>query len=184
MMLRDRGKDRAVSANWGSFYTVVKNLEKNGFIEAVETVREGNQPERTVYRLTDEGRAELTDWLSELIGEPEPETDRLEAGLSDFMVLHPDKFIDLLRHRLSVLEPRIVELETELDQVRAMLPRLFLFEAEYHLAMEKAQAEWVRAILEDIKAMPDIEGLRKWHDTGEIPPEYQELFEQEARKYQ
>jgi DNA-binding PadR family transcriptional regulator len=184
MMLKDRGKDRAVSANWGSFYTVVKNLEKNGFIEAVETVREGHQPERTVYQLTDAGRAELMDWLRELIGEPEPETDRLEAGLSDFMVLPPDELIDLLRHRLSTLEGRIAELETELGQIRPVLPRLFLFESEYHLAMDKAQAEWVRGILKDIEVMPDFQALRKWHETGEIPPEYTELFEREARKYQ
>jgi DNA-binding PadR family transcriptional regulator len=185
-MLRDRGKDRAVTANWGSFYTVIRNLEKNGFIEAVETVRDGNQPERTVYRLTGTGREELLDWLSELIGEPEPETDRLEAGLSDFMVLHPDKFIDLLTHRLSVLEARIVKLKAELDGVRPMLPRLFLLEAEYHLAMEEAQAEWVRCLLKEIESgtMPDIEGLRQWHETGEIPPEYAELFEREARKYE
>jgi DNA-binding PadR family transcriptional regulator len=186
MMLRDRGKDRAVTANWGSFYTVIKNLEKNGFIETVETVRKGNQPERTVYRLTDAGRAELTDWLRELLGEPEPEMDRLEAGLSDFMVLHPDEVIELLRHRLSALEERIVEMEAELDGVRSMVPRIFLIEAEYRLTMDKAQAEWVRGMLTEMETgtLPGFRELRQIHETGEIPPEYQELFEQEARKYQ
>jgi DNA-binding PadR family transcriptional regulator len=186
MMLRDRGKDKAVTANWGSFYTVIKNLEKNGFIEAVETVRKGNQPERTVYRLTGEGRAELQDWLRELLGEPEPEMDRLEAGLSDFMVLHPDEVIELLRRRLSVLEDGIALQEAELGQIQGMVPRLFLIEAEYHLAMDKAQAEWVRGMLDEMEtgALPGFQELRKLHDTGEIPPEYAEIFEQEARKYQ
>ena len=40
-MLRARGKDNAIKINWGSFYTVVQNLEKYGFIEAVEVAREG-----------------------------------------------------------------------------------------------------------------------------------------------
>jgi DNA-binding PadR family transcriptional regulator len=45
--LRHRGKDHAIKINWGSLYTIVKNLEKYGFIEAVEVDREGKQPERT-----------------------------------------------------------------------------------------------------------------------------------------
>jgi DNA-binding PadR family transcriptional regulator len=186
MMLRDRGKDRAVSANWGSFYTVIKNLEKNGFIETVETVRKGNQPERTIYRLTDAGRAELTDWLRELLGEPESETDRLEAGLSDFMVLHPDEVIELLSHRLSVLDGGIASQEAELSQIQGLVPRIFLIESEYHLAMDKAQAEWVRGMLNEMETgtLPGFQELRQFHETGEVPPEYAELFEQEARKYQ
>ena len=65
--LREYGKDQAIKINWGSLYTVVQNLEKHGFIEAVEVAREGRQPERTTYRITEAGRAELKDWLRELI---------------------------------------------------------------------------------------------------------------------
>ena len=62
-MLRDRGKDNAIKINWGSFYTVVQNLEKYGFIEAVEVAREGRQPERTTYR-----KALSRCWASSLVG--------------------------------------------------------------------------------------------------------------------
>ncbi len=73
-MLRERGKDNAIKVNWGSFYTVVQNLEKYGFIEAVEVVREGRQPERTTYQITDAGRAELMDWMRELLSVPSGST--------------------------------------------------------------------------------------------------------------
>ncbi len=53
--LRRRGKDQAIKINWGSLYTLVQNLEKYGFIEAMEVVRDGRQPERTTYRITDGG---------------------------------------------------------------------------------------------------------------------------------
>src|SRR6476469_7318066 len=39
--LREYGKDQAIKINWGSLYTVVQNLEKHGFIAAVEGAREG-----------------------------------------------------------------------------------------------------------------------------------------------
>ena len=54
--LRARGKDQSLKINWGSLYTVVQNLEKNGFIEAVATEREGRQPERTTYQITEAGQ--------------------------------------------------------------------------------------------------------------------------------
>src|SRR5215468_754563 len=69
--LRARGKDQSIKINWGSLYTVVQNLEKHGFIEAASTEREGRQPERTTYRISEAGRAELADWLTELLGVPD-----------------------------------------------------------------------------------------------------------------
>ena len=81
--LRHRGKDHSIKINWGSLYTVVQNLEKHGFIETVEVGREGRQPERTTYQITDAGRAELADWLRELISEPEREYTRFEAALAE-----------------------------------------------------------------------------------------------------
>ena len=84
--LRERGKDQAIKINWGSLYTVVQNMEKYGFIEAVEVVREGRQPERTTYQITDAGRAELKDWLRELLSVPEREYTRFEAALAESAV--------------------------------------------------------------------------------------------------
>src|SRR3954449_2568112 len=69
--LRDNGDDRSIKFNHGSLYMVVGQLEKAGFITAQETGREGSRPERTVYALTDAGRAELRDWLRDLVGEPD-----------------------------------------------------------------------------------------------------------------
>ena len=67
-VLRERGKDQSRKINWGSLYTVVQNLEKHGFIEAVEVAREGRQPERTTYQITDAGRAEA-EWVRGLLKE-------------------------------------------------------------------------------------------------------------------
>ena len=70
--LRERGKDRDMTIKWGTFYTVVGNLGKHGFIEATENARDGGRPARTVYAITDAGRAELADWLRALLAAPDP----------------------------------------------------------------------------------------------------------------
>ena len=79
-VLRERGKDQDMPIKWGSLYTVVANLEKHGLVAATGSVRQGGRPERTVYAITDAGRAELTDWVRELLADPERRSALAAAG--------------------------------------------------------------------------------------------------------
>jgi len=171
--LRERGKDQSIKINWGSLYTVVQNLEKYGLIEAVEVAREGRQPERTTYQITDSGRAELKDWLRELIGEPEREYTRFEAALGEAGTLPPDEVIGLLRDRLDVLAASNAGHQADLEALGAQLPRLFLVESEYHLALCRAEEDWVRGILKELTdgSFPGIGAWRQFHETGQLPEE-------------
>jgi len=178
--LRGRGKDQAIKINWGSFYTVVQNLEKYGFIEAVDVGREGRQPERTTYQITEAGRAELKDWLRELLSVPEREYTRFEAALGEAAVLPPGEVADLLRQRLETLDASIAEYEAGLQTWSAGLPRLFLIESEYHLALRRAEAEWVRGLLKELTdgTFPGLDGWRRFHETGEFPEELITVLQQ------
>jgi DNA-binding PadR family transcriptional regulator len=181
-LLRERGKDNAIKVNWGSFYTVVQNLEKYGFIEAVEVVREGRQPERTTYQITDAGRAELMDWLRELLSVPEREHNSFEAALGESAVLPPDELIGLLQQRLTALEEANGRIEAELATLVTQIPRLFLIEAEYYLAQHRAEEEWVRGLLKEFTGgtFPGLEAWRRFHATGEVPDYMQALVDQEG----
>jgi DNA-binding PadR family transcriptional regulator len=180
-MLRERGKDNAIKVNWGSFYTVVQNLEKYGFIEAVEVVREGRQPERTTYQITDAGRAELMDWIRELLSVPEREHSSFEAALGESAVVPPDELIGLLQQRLEALEEANGRLQAELATLVTQLPRLFLIESEYYLAQRRAEEDWVRGLLKEFTGgtFPGLDDWRRFHATGEVPDYIQELAEQE-----
>ncbi len=182
--LRQRGKDQSIKINWGSLYTVVQNLEKSGFIEAVEVAREGRAPERTTYQITDAGRAELRDWLRELLSVPEREYTRFEAALAECAVLPPDELIDLLQQRLDALDPAIAHHRAMLDELVTQLPRLFLVESEYHLALRRAEAEWVRGLLQELTdgTFPGIKAWQRFHETGEPPEEVLALVEQQREE--
>jgi DNA-binding PadR family transcriptional regulator len=183
-LLRERGKDNAIKVNWGSFYTVVQNLEKYGFIEAVEVVREGRQPERTTYQITDAGRVELMDWLRELLSVPEREHNSFEAALGESAVLPPDELIDLLQQRLAALEQANGLIQAELAALVTQVPRLFLIESEYYLAQRRAEEKWVRGLLKEFTGgtFPGLEAWRRFHATGEVPDYMQALVEQEGGK--
>jgi DNA-binding PadR family transcriptional regulator len=182
--LRQRGKDESIKINWGSLYTVVQNLEKYGFIEAMEVAREGRQPERTTYQITDAGRAELKDWLRELLSVPEREYTRFEAALAECAVLPPSELVDLLQQRLDALDAANAQHQAGLDAWVTQLPRLFLIESEYHLALRRAEAQWVRELLKEFTdgTFPGIKEWQHFHDTGEPPAEVLALVEKEREE--
>ncbi|MEU5905217.1 PadR family transcriptional regulator [Micromonospora sp. NPDC047527] len=181
--LRAWGKDQDMEFKWGSFYTVVRNLDKHQLIEAVESVRDSRRPERTVYRITEAGRAELVDWARELVSTPVPEHPRFRAGLSVLAALHPDEATDLLRQRLDLLEGAIRQDRDTLDAHLRDIPRLFLVESEYDLAMRAAEAAWLRALLGELTSgtYPGLDTWRAFHETGEMPAELTELAERTSR---
>lgn len=181
-VMRARGKDRDMDIKWGSLYTVVHNLEKNGFVEPVEVTRQGARPERTVYRITEAGRRELVEWTRELIAEPETEHTRFVAGLSVMIVLAPDDAIALLRKRLARLTEQIDAERAVAAEVGAEVPRLFLIEDEYRIAMTVAEAEWTRSLVDELSSgtFPMLEVWRQWHESGAIPTELSELAQRGA----
>lgn len=178
-VLRSRGKDQDMPIKWGSLYTVVRNLEKHGLLEAVESARQGGRPERTVYRVTGAGRQEADDWTRELLSEPRREPSAFEAGLSVMAGLGPDEVAALLLRRLEVLEKQIEADRRALEGDRAEVPRLFLVESEYALAMREAQAAWVRSLLAELDGgtFPGLAEWQAYHRTGEMSPDVADLAE-------
>jgi DNA-binding PadR family transcriptional regulator len=176
-VLRRTGKDQDMKIKWGSLYTVVQNLEKHGFIQAVGSDREGRRPERTTYAITEAGREEMRDWIRELISEPEPELSRFESALSVVGVVGPDEAQSLLLRRQAALEAGIEADRTMLAETAKTVPRLFLVEAEYVLAMREAEAAWVRSLLAELAegTLPGMAQWREYHGSGQVPPEWEQL---------
>jgi DNA-binding PadR family transcriptional regulator len=180
VLLRRTGKEQDMRIKWGSLYTVVQNLEKHGFITAVDTGRSGRRPERTRYAITEAGVAELHDWMRELVADPERDHPRFAAALSVLGVLPPDEATTLLRERLRRLEQDIETERAELARVGAEVPRLFLIETEYALAIRAAEADWITSLLAELTegSLPGLDDWRRWHDTGSAPPGWTQLMEE------
>jgi DNA-binding PadR family transcriptional regulator len=179
-----RGKGRDMPIKWGSLYTVVRNLERHGFLTVAENVRRGGRPERTVYRITAAGRAELADWVRELIAVPEREYPRFEAGLSVIGTLTPDEVTALLFDRLAALEQENSERRADLVAAATAVPPISLISADYDLTMREAQARWVRSLLGELTdgTLPGLAQWRESHATGAVPPGLAGLAELAERR--
>lgn len=150
--LRDNGDARSIKFNHGSLYMVVGQLERAGFIAPQEASRQGRRPERTVYALTDAGRAELRDWLRELVARPGHEYPAFVAALSLIAALPPSEVLDLLSERLDRLAEQREEAEEEVRKgLAAGVPGLFLIEEEYRTAMSAAETAFVTDLIARIR---------------------------------
>jgi DNA-binding PadR family transcriptional regulator len=149
--LREHGDARSIKFNHGSLYMVVGQLAKAGYITELETSRAGQRPERTIYALTDAGRAEFTGWLRELVAEPQHEYPHFVAALSLIAALPPDEVVHLLRHRLDLLHQQRADIRGLIHTTLAHgVPELFLIEEEYRLALLDAETSFVEDFIAKI----------------------------------
>jgi DNA-binding PadR family transcriptional regulator len=169
--LRSRAKHESIRLNYGSLYGVVETLEKRGLITARETVRDGRRPERTIYVITEPGKRELVDWLSELVAVPVKEYLQFEAALSLLPVLPPDDAAELLAQRVMALELTLAQIGGAMATAEKLgLPRLFELEAEYRQRLFEAELAWVRDLAEEIRG-GTLEGQDFW-STWSADPEH------------
>jgi DNA-binding PadR family transcriptional regulator len=153
LKMKERGHDQVIRLKGGSIYDTVERLEEGGFITSQAPSREGRRPERTVYTITDAGRDEITAWLRELLAQPVNEYPQFAAALAFFAALDKEEVVRLLQVRSTMLESQIAGTEKGLvNWTKTMgIPRLFLVEAEYGVAMNRAELEWVRRLIADIQ---------------------------------
>jgi DNA-binding PadR family transcriptional regulator len=170
--LRQRNKHESVRLNYGSLYAVVDSLERRGLIAPQATARAGRLPERTVYQLTDAGRVETHDWLTDLIATPVKEYPAFEAALSFLPALPPSDVVGLLAERAVRLESEIVATRSMHELVTTQgLPRLFSIEGEFRLVLRQAELDFVRQLIDDIEtgALGGVAWWRAIHQSSGEP---------------
>ena len=151
-LIRQRHNDQFLDLKRGSLYHAIERLQKAGLIDVVETNREGRRPERTIYRLTEIGEREVLDWLRELLAKPVCEPSQFVAALSFLPHLSAEDALDQLETRAHRLEMGIVAITAILERLTPQIGRACLVEAEYMRALRQAERDWVRSVIDDIRA--------------------------------
>jgi len=132
-----------------SLYHAIDRLAHDELIEPAETQRDGKRPERTVYRITSEGQAQLRSRLTRMLEQPQSDSATFVAALSFLACLTPDEVDRSLHTRAAILEGRVAAADAQLG---GTLPRILLLELEYQRAADAAELAWVRGIRADLAA--------------------------------
>jgi DNA-binding PadR family transcriptional regulator len=147
------GKDQVINVGQrASLYKTIARLKEGGLVSVRQSERSQQYPERTVYELTDQGRAAARDWLTEMLAAPRREFPQFPAALSFAMLLPPEDTEAALTRRADVLRERLTELEQDLERYSESLPRVTLLDDEYRRALTAAELNWIDGLREDLRS--------------------------------
>jgi len=151
-VIKERGKDRIANvAQRNSVYQTIDRLLRAELIGVRETTRDERRPERTVYEVTDAGRDALHTWTGEMLASPAPEFPEFPAALASLMVLSPEDVTVRLAKRADDLRDALAADRAALRAVPD-LPRLFLLDDEYSIAVREAELAWVEGVLAALRS--------------------------------
>ncbi|MFF0476482.1 PadR family transcriptional regulator [Streptomyces sp. NPDC004284] len=153
-LVKDWGKEQVVNVRQrASLYRTIERLNSDGLITVRETGRDQQYPERTVYEVTDAGRETARAWLEEMLSTPKQEFPEFPAALSNLLLLAPEEMGDVLQRRADALAAQLDGLEAAMTaEAEQGLPRITRLETEYLRAVTAAELEWVRTVVEDLRA--------------------------------
>jgi DNA-binding PadR family transcriptional regulator len=151
-LIEIQGKHRVVNVrSRASLYQTIERLARLGLVEVKERVPGEARPDRTVYAITDTGRQVAHEWLREMLRGTGGEYPEFIAAVSILFGLPPNDARERLEQRLERIAVELEETEAELEAHPA-LPRLFLLEEEYRRAVLRAELEWLRGVIDDLRS--------------------------------
>ncbi len=151
-LIKDRAKDQVINVEQrASLYQTINQLLRAGLIAFWETERQEGFPERTVYKLTDQGHQTALNWLRDMLSTPAQEFPEFPAAVSLLPLLTPEDAVHQLELREARLTDQIARIDEEVQTYGASLLRLFLLESEYMRIMLEAELKWVRSVIADLR---------------------------------
>ncbi|WP_071517776.1 PadR family transcriptional regulator [Geitlerinema sp. PCC 9228] len=106
--------DCSISVNYGAIYPLLRRLQQQGSIVAVESNDGEGRGGKKVYQITEQGRVR---WREKMMEHPQESwvnaRSRFAIKFFFFSDLEPQARIDLMEHRLMVCKLRQQEVEKE-----------------------------------------------------------------------
>jgi hypothetical protein len=95
--------------------------------------------------------------LRGIVAVPQRESSEFMAGMSFVIHLDPRDALGQLVQREERLVKQIDELRKSMESALARVTRINLLESEYLLAMQKAELQWIRGVVKQLR-----DGTLKW----------------------
>lgn len=164
-LLIHRHEDRLLKVRPGTLYHAVGRLAEAGLVEATETVKDGNRPERTNYAILPAGRESLRSGLQVLLAEPVREYPRFPQALSEAHNLPATEVIVLVEQRIVALQQELAALEADRRLALSReVPRHFWIDVDYQQHQLRAELAWIEAFRAELD-----DGSLPWMDGRTSP---------------
>jgi DNA-binding PadR family transcriptional regulator len=173
-LVKARGKDEVINVRLrAGLYQTIDRLLRAGLIAVQETQRAEKRPERSVYALTEKGRAALQSWLRAMLSTQAREFPEFPAAVAHVALLAPEDVLRQLEQRVAALEDEADRSDARYRSAMEILPRVVLLELEYARAVRQAEAAWARSVIDDLRTGRltwSEESLRPWMGQPRAEP--------------
>jgi len=139
----------------GSIYNALRSLKSDGYLAENGTETAGNRPERTTYRMTDEGVVELRRMLHDCLWTVEVFDTKPVMALTSFMfALHREEVLAGLAYRVVEIDARITSNSYHIRDVASSssTPRYVREVFELATSRLRGEQQWAREMSERIRA--------------------------------
>ncbi|MEU4251865.1 PadR family transcriptional regulator [Amycolatopsis sp. NPDC026612] len=152
-LMRERYVHMRVNVKAGSLYHTVERLLRAGFIEIVDTQRDGRRPERTVYGMTQTGLDEFTQRGRELLGDLATEFPAYLSGLAVIDELGHEASLIELEHRITRLRAAVAADEAVLQRLAEdETPAIYWLDWRYQCDHRKFELGWTERLHDDLRS--------------------------------
>ncbi|MFI9452899.1 PadR family transcriptional regulator [Amycolatopsis sp. NPDC052450] len=153
-LMKERYVSTRVKVKAGSLYHTVDRLAENGFVEIVETQRDGKRPERTLYAMTEAGRDEFVDRAQDMLATPAEEYPEYLSALAVIDELGPEMTLTQLKHRVLRLQAAIASDQVVLENLAKehKLPEIYWLDWSYATARRAFELEWTQKLIGDLES--------------------------------
>ncbi|MBX7223371.1 MAG: PadR family transcriptional regulator [Blastocatellia bacterium] len=141
-----------IEVDVGTLYYAIRQLVKEQLIEVRGQEKVGNSPERTVYGITEAGRAHFQKLLLERFSDPSPVAHPLYPPLLFLHLADLPQVLKILRERLARMEEGIQvfrQFRTHMGTKIGTGPRFLMDHIERHKQTER---EWLLSLIAEIEA--------------------------------
>ena len=138
---------------FGSIYFALDKLAEEGLIKKVATRQEGNRPSRSIYQITDAGKAEFLRLLREVWQNVERQYYAIDVGLGFMDALPAKEIKGYLRQRVAHLEAGLEYLNAHQQEqlARPEVPSVAAVVFDHSRTQAEAELAWTRALLAKVE---------------------------------
>ncbi|MNC39193.1 Transcriptional regulator PadR-like family protein [compost metagenome] len=159
LVMKERTMDRIMKLQMGSLYYAVDKLAQEGHIEAVEVIRSSDRPDKTIYRITEKGKALFEQLVLQQIKKTDLIFHPLYTTLAFSRHIDQSKVERLLEERIRETEHQVNFAYQVYEEHIPIVPRsaLHVMYGKYEHSL--TELKWLRRLYEDVSA-------RKLNDIG------------------
>ncbi len=149
-LMKQRGKDKVVNVRQrASVYQTLDRLLRLGLIQVQGTVQTESHPDRIVYAITERGRETARIWLREMLSSLGGDFPDFPVAVSVLPILTPKEARQQFEIRANAVRKELCKLEAD-KSYAGDLPRLFLLEDAYRVALLEAELGWLQSVIAEL----------------------------------